>query len=227
MYVSHNQVQRRDMAEHVKANTDSHLKLACEKLQEFQASSAVNGEDVKELQAEIAKANKRIEKLSQLVLTNEWLQELREKVAITDEKVQELQRNDDDKTNQGRFTLRSEFNTVVKQFKELKSRASNDRKRLLELEDSVSYGFQELRGEVGGIRRKHQKLETANTEIKDAIAGIERGAHYRIGNFYQQVCVQLNSYHETLQNFKNRTFQVCFILICCGLYYFGCYYKTS
>ena len=148
------QIQRRAIAEHEKTNAESHLKLACEKLQDFQALSAANTANIKELQAEIFNANERIKELSEIVLKSEGLQELREEITAANAKLHELQRKDDGKTVDDLLTLQSEVNALNKDFKELKIDFSNDKKRLLELQDAVSYGFQDLRGEVAGIKRK-------------------------------------------------------------------------
>ena len=122
-------VQRRSITEHVKASTESHLKLACEKLQEFQALSTLNAADVKELQTQMASGNKRIKELSEAVLKSEGLQELRDKIAVTNETLQELQRRGDGKTTDRLSAPQTEVNALIKEIKELKKDLAYDRKK--------------------------------------------------------------------------------------------------
>ncbi|XP_068688041.1 TNF receptor-associated factor 5-like [Montipora foliosa] len=136
-------VQRRAIADHVKTSKESHLKLACEKLEEFQALSTVNTATVKELEAQMVTANKTITKLSQVVV------ELRDKISLTDEKLTELQTEDKVQESQ-----QHEFSD----------------KKLLELHDAVNelqklvpkYNrLQNLPAEFAGTKKKLQHLEAA------------------------------------------------------------------
>jgi len=227
-------VQRRSITEHVKANTESHLKLACEKLQEFQALSTLNAADVKELQTQMASGNKRIKELSEAVLKSEELQEFRDKIAVTNETLQELQRRGDGKTTDRLSALQTEDNALIKEIKELKKDLANDRKKLLELQQTVSYGLKDLRGEATGIKKRQQKLETANaklntnlndlneviSELGGQIVKNEIETDHKITNFYRQICVILNSYHQTLQNFKCGIFFSVIVAIFILYYYF-------
>ena len=136
-------VQRRAIADHIKTSKESHLKLACEKLEEFQALSTVNTATVKELEAQMVTANKKITKLSQVVV------ELRDKISLTDEKLTELQTEDKVQESQ-----QHEFSD----------------KKLLELHDAVNelqklvpkYNrLQNLPAEFAGTKKKLQHLEAA------------------------------------------------------------------
>ena len=136
------------MADHAKTSTESHLKLACEKLEEFQALSTVNTATVKELEAQMVTSNKKITKLSQVVV------ELRDKISMADEKLTELQTQDEAQESQHR-----EFSD----------------EKLLELHDAVNElqklvpkykRLQNLPAEFTGIKNKLQNLEAAVSKLR-------------------------------------------------------------
>ena len=200
----------------MKTNTEFHLKLACEKLQEFQALSTVNTANVTELQAEMFSANKKIEDLSEAVLKSEGLQELRDKIAVTNETLNKLQAKDDRNTLDGLSAIQAEVDALLKEVKELKKDVCYEKKKCLELQDALSYGLRDLRAEATSNKKRLQKVETVNSNLNKAITELwhqievlksdielkEGETDYKIVNYYQQVCVILNSYHRTLQNFK-------------------------
>ncbi|XP_068751774.1 TNF receptor-associated factor 5-like [Montipora capricornis] len=141
-------VQRRAIADHAKTSTESHLKLACEKLAEFQALSTVNRGTVKELEAQMVISNKKITKLSQVVV------ELRDKISLADEKLTELQTQDE-----AQESPHHEFSD----------------EKLLELHDAVNElqklvpkykRLQNLPAEFTGIKNKLQNLEAAVSKLR-------------------------------------------------------------
>ena len=139
----------------MKENTEHHLKLACEKLQEFQVLSTANTAHVKELEAEMVTANKKITELSEAAMKSNELQELLDKIDLIDEKLNELPESD-------------EVDALIEDVKELKD------KKLLKLQDAVnelqkcvSRRLQNLPDEVSGTKTKVQKLETAISKLRD------------------------------------------------------------
>ncbi|XP_068751773.1 TNF receptor-associated factor 5-like isoform X2 [Montipora capricornis] len=140
-------VQRRAIADHAKTSTESHLQLACEKLAEFQALSTVNTATVKELEARMVTANKKIAKLSQVFVG------LRDKISLTNEKLTELQTHDEAQESQ-----QHEFSD----------------EKLLKLNDAVNelqklvpkYNrLQNLPAEFTGTQKKLQHLEAAVSNL--------------------------------------------------------------
>ena len=148
-------VQRRAITDHVKTNTEHHLKLACEKLQEFQVLSTVNTANVKELEAEMVTAKKKIAELSEAVMKSNELQELHDKIFLTDEKLQELPEKD-------------ELDALIEEVKELKDKKLLKLQNVVnELQTCVNRRLQNLPGEVSGTKTKVQKLETAISKLRD------------------------------------------------------------
>ena len=148
-------VQRRAITDHVKTNTEHHLKLACEKLQEFQVLSTVNTANVKELEAEMVTAKKKIAELSEAVMKSNELQELHDKFFLTDEKLQELPEKD-------------ELDALIEEVKELKDKKLLKLQNVVnELQTCVNRRLQNLPGEVSGTKTKVQKLETAISKLRD------------------------------------------------------------
>ncbi len=165
-------MQRKAISDHEKRNTESHLKLACERLQELQVSSTLTAANFEEVQTEMVTAMKKIKELSEAVLKNEGLQDLREKIAGTNEKLQELQNREDafDRLS----ALQDEFDVIKKKVKELSKNVSSDGK-LLELQDAISGlqksipridNLQGLRKEVLGTNKKLQKIQEAVTRLE-------------------------------------------------------------
>ena len=141
----------------MKRNTENHLKLACEKLQEFQVLSTVNTAHVKELEAEMVTAKKKITKLSEAVMKNSGLQELLDKLALADKKLNELPE-------------KNEVKSLLKEVKELKD------EKLLKLQNTVNElqklvpknnRLKVLQGVVTGCKMKLDKLETATSELRE------------------------------------------------------------
>ena len=233
-------VQRQAIAEHLKANTECHLKLACRKLQEFQALSTVNTANVTELQTEIVSAKRKIEDLSKAVLKSEDIQELRDKIAVTNERLRELRRKGDEKKVDGIQTIQPEVITLMKEVKELKKDVAND-KRLMDLQDAVnelkkvvpkSNRLQDIRAGVTGTTKKLQKLEAAISkldegksdpreigELWDHIGRIERQLRdllndtSRDRSLLEQYCAQVSSYQESLHRFVNTVSWIVLIVV--------------
>ena len=91
----------------------------------------------------------------------------------------------------------------------------------------MSYGLKDLRGEATGIKKRQQKLETANAKLNEVISELggqivknEIETDHKITNFDGQICVILNSYHQTLQNFKCGIFFSVIVAIFILYYYF-------
>ena len=149
-------VQRGALEQHVKENTEAHLALACKRLQEFQVLLAVNFNDIKEIQASIGNTDpdkslvSEIKDLSGSIrLSNRSVQELRSKVFELENTINDLPGEE--------LALQSEVDTLDEEFQELKLDVQNDKNRL---QNSMSYGFQDLRREIALIKKSQQSRDT-------------------------------------------------------------------
>lgn len=167
-------VQRIAIHDHMKRNTESHLKLACESLRELQVSSTSTFANIEEMQTEIATAMKKIQELSEAGLKSGGLEDLRDKIAVTNKKLEVLQSGED--VTDALSSLQSEVVAINKEVKELSRKVGTDGK-LMELQGAINElqklipridSLQGLRKEVAGINKKLQKLQ-------EAISSLEKG----------------------------------------------------
>ena len=140
----------------MKENTENHLKLACEKLQEFQLLSTVNTANVKELEAEMVTAKKKISELSEAVTKTNWLQGLiNNKIALTGEKLNELPEKD-------------EVDALIGEVKELQDeKLSEVQGEVSDLQIFVNRWLQGLQSQVSGTKTKVLTLKAAICKLRD------------------------------------------------------------
>lgn len=131
-------VRRGALDQHLKENTELHLKMACEKLREFQDLLEGNVGNVKQIQASVVKADKRIGDISdkQETLQSEF-DSLDNNVRDLEERVSDLR--------QKVTIVKSHQNNLNRKFDKLTKRVSNDQARL---EDSVNSRLQDLQDSV-------------------------------------------------------------------------------
>lgn len=165
-------MQRRNIADHVKRNTECHLKLACERLQELQALSSIATASIEDVQTEMMTAMNKIKELSEVVLKSGDLQDLRDKIVTTNAKLQELQSKEN--TNERLTAIQGEVVAIKKEIKEL-SRNVPDYGKLRELQDEIDKlqklipridSFQGQLGEIAGTNKKLRKLQEANASLE-------------------------------------------------------------
>ena len=134
-------------------NTEHHLKLACEKLQEFQVLSTVNTANLEELEVEMVTAKRKIAELSEAVTETNGMQGLiYNKIALTDDKLNQLPKKD-------------EVDALIGEVKELQD------EKLLEVQDKVSglrvlstvntANVKELEAEIATTKKKITELSEA------------------------------------------------------------------
>lgn len=158
-------MQRRVISDHVKKNSEFHLKLACERLQELRVSSTLTAASIQEVQTETATAMKKIKELSDAVLKSEGLQDLSDRVAERKEKLQELQSRED--ASDRLSALQDDVFSIKKEVKELSRNVSVNAK-LLELQDEIN-NLQKLIPRVNvvaGTNKKLQQQQEANASLK-------------------------------------------------------------
>ena len=163
----------------MKRSTESHLKLACERLQELQVSSALSVANIKEMQAEMVTTMKKSKELSDAVLKRrgQGLQDLRDKIAETNKKLEELQSKEN--ANDKLSALQTEVVIINKQLKELSGNVPNDEKlsefhdainKLQTLMPRINSQLQDLRSEVAWTNnetnKKLKKLQEAITRLE-------------------------------------------------------------
>ncbi|KAJ7353888.1 hypothetical protein OS493_031595 [Desmophyllum pertusum] len=170
-------VQRRTISDHVKRSTESHLKLACERLQELQVSSALSVANIKEMQAEMVTTMKKSKELSDAILKRrgQGLQDLRDKIAETNKKLEELQSKEN--ANDKLSALQTEVVIIKKQLKELSGNVPNDEKlsefhdainKLQTLMPRINSQLQDLRSEVAWTNNEtNKKLKNSKKQLLD------------------------------------------------------------
>ena len=162
-------VQRRAISDHVKRNTESHLKLACERLQELQASSVLTKASIKDEQTKMVTVMKKIKELSEGVIKSEALQVLLDnEIAAINKKLPKLQ-SKDDATDRRLSALQADAVTIKKEVKESTEKLSSTDETLSKLRDDVNElqdGLQDLRGVVCTVITNHQNLQEAITTLE-------------------------------------------------------------
>ena len=139
-------VPRGALDQHLKENTELHLKMACEKLREFQDLLVGNVGNVKEIQTSVVEADRRIGDISdkQDTLQSEFdslddeVRELKERVSDLEDLQREI------------ASIKSRQNNHNRKLDQLTARVSNDRamlknsmdSRLHDLQDSVRLNFE-------------------------------------------------------------------------------------
>ena len=133
-------VPRGALDQHLKENTELHLKMACEKLREFQDLLEGNVGNVKEIQASVVEADRRISDLYGTIRQSNMVLEelLQNRVGLLAKVLNDLQREQRDINNK-HDVLQFEVDSLNSEVEELEERASN-------LED--------LRQEVASIKRR-------------------------------------------------------------------------
>ncbi len=151
-------MQRKAIPDHLKKNTESHLKLACERLQQLQDSSTLATASIQEVQTEMVTAMTKIKELSEEVrksadlqdarnnTTATWLSSLKVDVETTKTKVAELT---------------EELSSTDEWLSEVK----DDVNKLQELNTKVD-SLQGLRGVVCVMNTDLQKLQEAFTRME-------------------------------------------------------------
>lgn len=225
-------VQRRAIGDHVKASTASHLKLACEKLQEFRALSSVNTINIKQLEAQMDTANKKITNLSEIFLKRiESLQELRDRqMALTEKKLNELEKRDEKlrdavnelqilvpKCNRVQHQLREEFTCTKGKLQELEEAFS----KLDQRQSEESY---ERWSDNEKEKRKLQKLGEAFSKLnqRQCKESYERwsdnqGIESRLQDVacsVKEVRDQLSANQNWWKNFRNGVVTIFCIIVC-------------
>ncbi|XP_078352420.1 TNF receptor-associated factor 6-like [Oculina patagonica] len=171
-------VQRKAISDHLKRNTESHLKLACERLQELQDSSTLTTASIEEMQTEIVTAVKKIKELSEEVLNSEGLQDsLCDKIAAINKKLPKFQSRDD--ATDGRLSaLKTDVVTMKTEVAELTEELPSTDGTLSAVQDDITElqkliprvdSLQGLRGEVvGAVKIELQKLlESTVTKLNE------------------------------------------------------------
>lgn len=162
------------MADHAKESTESHLKLACERLQELQVSSTLTAASTEEMRTEMAAAMNKIKELSEAVLNGGGLQDLRDKISEINKLLQGLHGTDEAATEK-LSALQADVVSIKKELKEITKKLSNN-ETFLELKDEINElqelirpridTLQGLRGEVAGTQKKLRKLQEAISSLE-------------------------------------------------------------
>ncbi len=156
-------MQRKSIPDHVKRNTESHLKLACERLQELQVSSTLTKANIEEMQTEIVTAMKKIKALSEAVQKSESLQvSLCDKIAAINKKLPKFQSRDD--ATDGRLSaLKADVASMNTKVEELAENLSSKDETLSELIDDVT----ELRVLLRAAFTLQSAQGTLNTNLQN------------------------------------------------------------
>lgn len=143
------EVPRGALDQHLKENTELHLKMACEKLREFQDLLVGNVGNVKQIQARVVKADKRIGDINdkQETFQSEF-DSLNNEVKGLEERVSDLE-----KLQQEVASIKSRQNNLSRKLGQLTKRVSNDQARL---EDSMNSRLHDLQDSV---RRNFDKQQ--------------------------------------------------------------------
>ena len=185
----------------MKENTENHLKLACEKLQEFEVLSAVNTANVKELEAEMVTAKKKIAELSEAVQKTNGLQGMiYNKIALTDEKLNEVPEKD-------------EVDSLIGEVKELQH------EKFLEVQDEVSElrifvneGLKSLKSAIFKLRHQSVLDLQENIYLQSQIAQISDETH-RDKMLLHECRDKLTAYQEWWRKAKFVLFCTFFLVV--------------
>ncbi len=162
-------MQRKAISDHLKKNTESHLKLACERLQQLQDSTTLSTASIQEVQTEMVTAMTKIKELSEAVLNSEGQQDsLCDKIAAINKKLPKFQSRDD--VTDGRLSgLKADVVTMKTEVKDLTEELSSTDGTLFAVQDDITElqklipkvdSLQGLRGEVvGAVNMEIQKLQ--------------------------------------------------------------------
>lgn len=138
-------VQRKSFADHLKRDTECHLKLACERLQELQASSTLAAASIEEMQTEMVTAINKNEELSKAVQKSEDLQDSRYKITLVT-----------------LSSIQADVDTIKAKVEELKEDLSSSDESDSELEDEVNE-LQELTSRVDSLQEAITGLAKTNS----------------------------------------------------------------
>ena len=158
-----NEVPEKDevdaLIEEVKDLQDEKLLEVQDELSGLQVLSTVNATNVKELEAEMVTAKKKIAELSEAVKKTNGLQGMiYNKIALTDEKLNELPEKDEVDALTGKIK-------VLKVLQDEKLLEVQD--KVSELQIFVNRGLQSLQSQVSGTKAKVFTLEAAIFKLRD------------------------------------------------------------
>lgn len=213
------EVARGALDQHLKENTELHLKMACEKLQEFQDLLEGNIGNVKEIQASVVEADRRIIDLYGTIRQSNMVLEelLQNRVGLLDKVLNDLQREQRDINNK-QDVLQFEVDSLNSEVEELEERASN-------LED--------LQQEVASIKRRQSdhywRLEYLNKRVSNDRAWLEDSVNNRLDDLQAgaRCRMESNTYlftkqEDDLQLLKHEVrvifFSVIFVILVLGYY---------
>ena len=221
-------VQRKSISDHLRKCTESHLELACGRLQELQVSSTAITATVERMQAEMVTASKKIEELSNAAQKSEGVQDLHEKITLTNKKLKELQtKKDVFELTSGLEAVRAEVGVIRTQMEAL----SEKDKKLVELREAVISLQKKIQkidsqqvshGDVSKIKTKLQNLQKAFTSlenqtssnveiVREQIDSVQWKIHATVWSNREQNQSRLD---ETVKDYSARLDQMKHFIVC-------------